>query len=86
MNLHQWLAEPGRTAKALADSLGVSKTAVSLWRESGVPMRHMTRIEQLTGGAVTTADMLEHALQCRMANKGKGHAAQAATAAPAEAA
>lgn len=87
MNLHEWLDQPvpGRTAKSLAEELRVSKTAVSLWRKFGVPMQHMDRIERFTGGAVTAADMLRHALECRRANRAKVHAVLTATGEPAEA-
>ena len=65
MELHRWLdAEPGR-ATWLADNLGRSKTAVSLWRDEGVPMLLMKRIEELTEGAVTVAAMFDHAVRCK---------------------
>lgn len=65
MDLHTWLdANPGKAAW-LAEQLERSKTAVSLWRDAGVPMPLMPRIEALTGGAVTASEMLKHALECR---------------------
>ncbi len=69
MDLHTWLdAEKGR-ASALAQHLNVSKTAVSLWRENGVPMPHMLGVVEFTAGAVTVAEMAEHAIACRAAQK-----------------
>ena len=69
MDLHTWLdAEPGR-ASALAAALGVSKTAVSLWRTCGVPLGHMSAISDHTSGAVTVSAMAEHAIACRADRK-----------------
>lgn len=87
MNLHEWLDHPDTqmTGKRLSELLGCSKTAVSLWRKHGVPMSYMPRIEEISGGAVSTADMLAHALQRRM-DRRADDAAALATAAPAEAA
>lgn len=85
MTLHDWLKRPHApmTATQMAEALGVSKTAVSLWQKNGVPMVYMPQIEQITGGTVTTAAMLDHALRCRMARR--GHAVNPATAEPATA-
>ncbi len=68
-------------ATQMAEALGVSKTAVSLWQKNGVPMVYMPGIERITDGAVTAAAMLEHALRCRLARRG-GHRAEAAIAEP----
>lgn len=66
MELHKWLdANPGK-AVWLAEKLGRSKGAVSIWRAEGVPMGLMPRIEELTEGAVTSDAMLRHALACRL--------------------
>lgn len=65
MDLHTWLdSSPGKAAW-LAEQLGRSKTAVSLWRDAGVPMPLMPRIVELSEGAVSLDDMLKHALECR---------------------
>lgn len=73
MELHDWLdLERGRAVK-LAESLGASKAAVSLWRQNGVPIEFMPDIVSHTAGAVTEADMVAHAIRRRTAN-----AAQAA--------
>ena len=56
--------EPGR-ARRLAEFLGCSKTAVSLWRENGVPMDRMQLASAFTDGAVTVDDMLRHAFLAR---------------------
>lgn len=65
MELHAWLDLPEHRGKAawLAEQLGITKGAVSLWRDDGVPMRHMARIVELTGGDVTSQAMLAHALK-----------------------
>lgn len=65
MTLHEWLdANPGK-ASWLADQVNRSKTAVSLWRNEGVPLPLIPRIAELTGGAVTQEAMLSHALTCK---------------------
>jgi hypothetical protein len=65
MELHTWLDDnPGR-ATWLADQLGCTKGAVSLWRDEGVPMLRMQRIEELTGGQVTVDAMFKHAVRCK---------------------
>jgi hypothetical protein len=71
MELHQWLDKPENEGKAtwLAGQLDRSKTAVSLWREQGVPLPLIPRIAELTGGAVTTEAMLQHAMRCKAAPK-----------------
>lgn len=69
MELHQWLDKPENEGKAtwLAGQLDRSKTAVSLWREQGVPLPLIPRIVALTGGEVTEDAMLRHALRCKSA-------------------
>jgi hypothetical protein len=64
MDLHTWLDAPENAGKAawLAEQLERSKAAVSLWREAGVPLEHMPRIQELTAGAVTIDDMVSHKL------------------------
>lgn len=44
---------------ALADALGVSKGAVSQWKEGGrrIPAEHCPLIEEMTKGAVRCEDM-----------------------------
>lgn len=64
MELHQWLDQPENAGKAawLADQLSITKAAVSFWRTEGVPLKHMARIAELTGGAVRIDDMARHAM------------------------
>lgn len=58
MKLHDYLAEqPGR-AKAMADHFGVSKAAVSQWRDRGAPVDMLRRIVEWTGGVVTLESLL----------------------------
>jgi DNA-binding transcriptional regulator YdaS (Cro superfamily) len=65
--LHAWLDLPDNAGQAarLAAHLGVSKTAVSLWRASGVPLRHINRVAEFTGGKVRADDMVAHLLALR---------------------
>lgn len=67
MELHQWLDKPENKGKAawLAEQLNRSKTAVSLWRDEGVPLPLIPRIVEITEGAVTAHEMLQHALRCK---------------------
>lgn len=74
MELHAWLDQERGRAIKLAESLGASKAAVSLWRQNGVPIEFMPAIVAHTEGSVTEADMVAHAIRCRQANA----AAQAA--------
>ena len=69
MTLHEWLDANAGKATWLAEQLGRSKTAVSLWRGEGVPLPLIPRIEELTGGAVTRDSMLRHALMCKSGEK-----------------
>ena len=68
-DLHTWLDLPENKGKAawLAAQLGRSKTAVSLWRDEGVPLPLIPAIARLTDGAVTEEGMLRHALRCKAA-------------------
>lgn len=67
MELHEWLDLPENKGKAawLAEQLGRSRTAVSLWRDEGVPLPLIPRIAALTDGAVEENDMLRHAMHCK---------------------
>lgn len=67
MDLHTWLDKPENEGKAtwLAEQLERSKTAVSLWRDAGVPLPLIPRIAQLTDGQVTADAMLRHAMACK---------------------
>lgn len=67
MELHKWLDLPANKGKAkwLAEQLGRSKTAVSLWRDEGVPLPLIPTIARLTEGAATEDAMLRHAMRCK---------------------
>jgi hypothetical protein len=80
MELHQWLDMPENAGKAtwLADQLSRTKAAVSLWRESGVPLGLIPRVAEVTGGAVTVDAMLQHAMRCRAAAAARPSSAGAA--------
>lgn len=71
MELHTWLGAKHGRAKWLAEKLGVSKTAVSLWRANGVPVIYMPKIADLTAGDVSIEDMAIHASACRQDNAEK---------------
>lgn len=67
MDLHQWLDIPRNRGKAqeLAQHLGVHKTAVSLWRDNGVPLDRMAEVSRFSKGVVKIKDMVEHAMAAR---------------------
>ena len=71
MTLHDWLDREENKGKGawLGAKLGRSRAAVSLWRNEGVPMVLMPRIAKLTKHAVSTDDMLRHAMACRLAQQ-----------------
>ena len=71
MDLHTWLDMPENRGKGiwLARQLGRSKTAVSLWRDVGVPLPLIPRVVELTEGACTADAMLRHALDCKTAKQ-----------------
>lgn len=71
MDLHTWLDEEEGRATTLAKVMGVSKAAVSLWREGGVPLIHMDRVSAHTGGAVRVSAMVDHAIACRQGRAAK---------------
>lgn len=78
MELHAWLDKPENRGKAiwLADQLERSKTAVSLWRDEGVPLPLMPQIVKLCDG-VTLDAMLKHALACKTRNQASDEATAA---------
>jgi DNA-binding transcriptional regulator YdaS (Cro superfamily) len=58
MHINDWLeAEVGRS-RALADHIGVTKAAVSQWKTNGIPLAHMKRVREYTGGQVTLEEMV----------------------------
>jgi len=62
MKLNEWLdAETGRT-KSLADLFGLTPSAVSQWRDNGIPPRRMLAIRDFTNGVVTVEEMLPAAV------------------------
>lgn len=65
MELHQWLDLPENRGKSvwLADQLGCSKAAVSIWRQEGVPLARIPRIVELTAGAASAEAMLLHSMK-----------------------
>lgn len=64
MDLHTWLDKNDGKAAWLAAQLDRSKTAVSLWREQGVPLPLIPKVAELCP-EVTVEDMLAHALRCK---------------------
>ena len=64
MELFEWLdAEDGRSA-ALAAHMGLTRGAVSQWRDVGVPVDHMESVSAFTDGVVTLPAMLAHRIEC----------------------
>jgi len=58
MDIKTWLdADRGRTV-ALAQHFGVTQSAISQWRDNGVPTARMKAVRDFTGGVVTLEDML----------------------------
>ena len=69
MDLHTWTdAKPGRAAW-VAEKLKVTRSAVSQWRDSGVPTNHMADIADITANDVTVPEMLKHSYECAMRRK-----------------
>lgn len=61
MDFSEWLdAEPGRASKTAA-RFDVTLSAVSQWRDNGVPRARMIEVRDFTGGEVTLEAMLAHA-------------------------
>lgn len=77
MELHTWLDRPENKGRAvwIADQLGRSKAAVSLWRDEGVPLPLIPKIAALTFGAVTEDAMLRHAMERKGAKSAEAKAA-----------
>lgn len=77
MDLHTWLDLPENNGKAgwLAQGLGRSKTAVSLWRNEGVPLALIPKVAELVGAPVTVEAMLMHAMQCKSSEPAQDRAA-----------
>ena len=58
MKLNQWLdAVEGRTNK-LAAYFGVTKSAVSQWRDRGVPLEKMKALCEFTHGDITLEELV----------------------------
>lgn len=64
-----WLDMERGRASAVAAHFGISISAVTQWRENGVPPQHMTTVRELTGGHVSLEEML---LQ-RQGRKSRAH-------------
>lgn len=66
-DLHTWLDKPENKGKAawLAEQLDRSKTAISLWRDEGVPLPLIPKIAALIGDDVSINEMLRHAMVCK---------------------
>jgi DNA-binding transcriptional regulator YdaS (Cro superfamily) len=46
------------SAKALADELGISQSAVSQWQDTGIPPTRAIEIERLTDGKIKATDIM----------------------------
>ena len=58
MNLAEWLARESGRMTAMAEHMGVNKTAVWGWKVHGVPAARMRAVRDFTGGEVTLEDMV----------------------------
>jgi hypothetical protein len=67
MDIQTWLeSEPGRSIW-LAEKLNLTKGAISQWKAGGVPLVHIPKVAELTGHAVTEAELLRHAMNAKLA-------------------
>jgi DNA-binding transcriptional regulator YdaS (Cro superfamily) len=58
MKLNDWLAaEKGRLTN-LAQHFGLTPSAVSQWKDNGVPVDRMRAVCEFTGGAVSLDDLV----------------------------
>lgn len=58
MTFSEWIdAERGRVAQ-VANSFGITLSAVTQWRTNGVPVDRMIELRDLTGGEVTIEEMV----------------------------
>ena len=62
MFFDEWLKKRGRTS-SIARHFGISPSAVSQWKNNGVPKRHMRNVEHFTKGEVTVREMIEFHVQ-----------------------
>jgi hypothetical protein len=61
MTFPQWLdAQRGR-ATLIAEHFDISMSAITQWRTNGVPIDRMFAVRDLTHGAVSLEEMVEHA-------------------------
>ena len=60
MNIKSWLEEEKGRAMALSRHFGVTPSAVSQWKQNGVPRRLMRDVLAFTGGGVSLNDMVPH--------------------------
>jgi DNA-binding transcriptional regulator YdaS (Cro superfamily) len=58
MRLHAWLEDEAGRATRMAEMFGVTLSAVSQWRATGAPVKHLRRIVLETKGAVSLDDLL----------------------------
>lgn len=48
------------SAKALADELGISQSAVSQWQVTGIPPTRAIEIERITDGKIKAIEIMEY--------------------------
>lgn len=56
-----WLEDDRGRAAMVATHFGVSKSAVSQWKDNGVPHDKMLAVRDLSGNVVTLEEMHQHA-------------------------
>lgn len=58
MNLSAWLDSDRGRLTAMAQHFELTQSAISQWRDKGVPRARMKAVRDFTGGAVSLDDML----------------------------
>jgi DNA-binding transcriptional regulator YdaS (Cro superfamily) len=48
------------SAKALAEALNISQSAVSQWQDTGIPPTRAIEIEAITGGKIKAIEIMGH--------------------------
>jgi DNA-binding transcriptional regulator YdaS (Cro superfamily) len=62
MKLNEWLDEEvGRATKLAAHCGGISLSAISQWRNNGIPVDRMKSVRDFTEGLVTLEEMIPDA-------------------------
>lgn len=87
MNLHTYLSQKGVTATSLAARLGVAHTTVLRWADGTLlpKAKRVAQIVQVTGGAVTAAELrpdMAEAFRALPCGSDQAHASGSVSPAP----